>query len=126
MIADSSFLVALFHPEDELHGKAVSDFSASEATITVPDRVVEEVLTVFSYLDGWGAAMEVLAKILSNRRFEVRHLPEREWAEVARFSNSVAKKLSFTDYLVLYLSSKEGAAPLAYDRQLLKAAKTKR
>ncbi len=126
MIADSSFLVALFHPDDKFHSKAVSEFASNEATITVPDRIVEEVLTVFSYRKGWKHALQILGKMRSNSRFEFRRLSERDWGGVIEMSVSIAKKISFADYVVLYLSSAEDQLPLTYDRQMLKAAKARK
>lgn len=123
MIADSSFLVALFHQDDEFHARAVSEMASSDATITVSDRIAEEVLTVFSYRNGWDYALSILAKIRSNRRFEIRRLSEEDWERIIGMSASIGKKISFADYVVLYLSSAEGSLPLTYDQQLLKITK---
>ena len=43
MIADTSFLVALFLAEDELHDKALGNLiNYKQEKIIIPDRVLEE------------------------------------------------------------------------------------
>ena len=123
MIADSSFLVALFNANDPLHTRAAADLASSEALLTIPDRILEETLTVLSYKFGWKHSLGVLDKIRENRRFEIRHLSEDEWARVIAISAEAEKKISFPDYVVIYLSRSEGTLPLTYDAQIVKLAK---
>jgi len=123
MIADSSFLVSLFWKDDTLHKKALSEFRSSSATLSVPDRIIEETMSVLAYKEGWQTALDVLDKIVANRRFEVRHLSREEWSGIVALSKKLNKKISFNDYLVIYLSVREGSIPLAYDSQLLSMAR---
>jgi len=123
MIADSSFLVSLFWKDDTLHQKALSEFRSSSVTLSVPDRIIEETMSVLAYKEGWQTALEVLDRITTNRRFEVRHISREEWSGIVALSSKLNKKISFNDYLVIYLSVREGALPLTYDSQLLSIAR---
>ncbi|MFA4983187.1 MAG: PIN domain-containing protein [Candidatus Micrarchaeia archaeon] len=123
MIADSSFLVSLFWKDDTLHQKALSEFRASSVTLSVPDRIIEETMSVLAYKEGWQMALEVLDRIAINRRFELRHLSREEWYGIVALSKKLNKKISFNDYLVIHLSVREGCLPLAYDSQLLSLAR---
>ncbi|VVB58536.1 PIN domain protein [Candidatus Anstonella stagnisolia] len=124
MIADSSFLIALFHKDDELHQKAVELFAnLPESSIIVPDRMLEESFTVFSYKLGAEFALAFLEKLRINKSFVTYRIAESEWDETVKLASSMRKKMSFADYLAICLSKKTGEEILTFDRQVASAAK---
>ena len=126
MIADSSFLVALFLPEDELHMRAVQELSGIKENgffkLVIPDRVLEETFTVLCYKKGVSYALEILTKLLHNKDILIYHLEEEEWLSIKKFIEEKNKKMSFTDYLVAFLALREHKKILCFDEQIIKLA----
>lgn len=126
MIADTSYLFSLFNEDDDLNPSALEIFGGlMEETILVPDRVLEELFTITSYKLGVGTASLYLRKITSNAKFAIYCFDKEERDAVLRLAESKKVRMSFVDYLVLYLAQKTGEKLLCFDRQLSKLAKGK-
>ena len=124
MIADTSYLFSLFNEDDDLNPSALEIFGGlAKETILVPDRVLEELFTITAYKLGTDAAGVYLRKITSNSRFAVYYFDKEERDAVLRLAESRKVRMSFVDYLVLYLAQKTGEKLLCFDRQLSRLAK---
>ena len=121
MIVDTSFLVALFIVEDELHSKAISQLEELEnKELLVLDRVLEETFTVITYKKGINYMFSVLEKINKNTSFLISRLENNECCSVLELALKINKKLSFVDYAVLYLALKTNDSLLCFDVELNK------
>ena len=124
MIADSSFLVAFFHPDDLSHSKAVDQFSSmSGTTVIIPDRILEETFTVLTYNKGLEFALEVLKRIHFNSELAIYPVTQHETNEIFILAETIKKKISFADYCVVYLCNKLDMKPLCFDKQILSLLK---
>jgi len=124
MIADTSFLVALFIPEDELHNKAISLLETLKTKeILILDRVLEELFTVLTYKKGIIYSLEVLTKINKNKIFSMYNIDETESHLVLELATKLHKKLSFVDYAVIYLTLKNNDLLLCFDEEMNKLTK---
>ncbi len=120
MIVDSSALVALFIENDEHHPAALKGFTDKTIPLfVIPDRILEETLNVLIYRLGIEFALNVLGKIKANQRFSILPLSEVEHAEVLQTMGALRKKISFEDYLLVYLSLKSRHPPFSFDQQLM-------
>ncbi|MBS3152646.1 PIN domain-containing protein [Candidatus Woesearchaeota archaeon] len=121
MIADTSFLVALFLAEDELHDKALGNLiNYKQEKIIIPDRVLEETFTVLVYKKDINYALEVIDKLGKNNDIILYRIEEVDWTAIIRLVNKVKKKLSFVDYSVIYLCIKNGEKALCFDNEINK------
>ncbi len=122
MIADTSFLVALFLPEDELHNKAIIKLEKVKDSedILILDRVLEELFTVLTYKRGMQYAGNVLSKLDKNKNFFIFRLDENEWFYVIQLAVNTNKKLSFVDYAVISLALKNNEELLCFDEGINK------
>ncbi|MBI5226853.1 PIN domain-containing protein [Candidatus Micrarchaeota archaeon] len=119
MIADSSFLISFFTPDDVNHHQAVQEAKKDSGNVfVVPDRILEETMTAMTYKRGVTFALDLLDKLQKNRQFIVR--PTREEEIKATFSRIqlIQRKLSFIDYLVVELSVGLQTPVISFDRQL--------
>jgi len=103
MIADTSFLVALFIEEDELHEKSINELEKNKKEILITDRILEETFTVICYKKGVDYALMIYEIIKKFR-----------------------KKLSFADYTVIYLALKDNEKILCFDEELNKTINYRR
>jgi predicted nucleic acid-binding protein len=117
-VVDSSFLVSLFWPDDSLHDKAETDFSNSQETFLLLDRVVEETLTVLTYRSGLKPSLEIVSRLLRNDRFQLHRLSDSDWRDILEYICQSGKKISFTDYAVAFVSCQWRTFPLTYDKQI--------
>lgn len=119
MILDTSFLVALFIKEDELHEKAMDLIEKLEnQKLLLPDRVLEETFTVLSYKKGVKFALEVLNKLSINKDIINYRFNEAEYETILRLIKKLKKRLSFVDYIVVYLCLKNSERPLSFDEDI--------
>jgi|GEM_PF-937781 len=124
MIADTSFLVALFIPEDELHNKAISLLETLKTKeILILDRVLEELFTVLTYKKGIIYSLEVLTKINKNKIFSIYNIDETESHLVLELATKLHKKLSFVDYAVISFTLKNNDLLLCFDEEMNKLIK---
>lgn len=128
MIADTSFLVALFLPEDELHNKSIIKLEKVKDSedILILDRVLEELFTVLTYKRGMQYAGNVLNKLDKNKNFFIFRLDENEWFYVIQLAVNTNKKLSFVDYAVISLALKNNEELLCFDEGINKLVDTLR
>jgi predicted nucleic acid-binding protein len=124
MIADTSFLVALFLANDEHHEKAVEmSLESGKEEIIALDRVLEETFTVLVYKKGTGFAIECIGKLKANRRILVYSLDKSEEEETFEMAENTGQRMSYVDYAILLVSKKHGQKALTFDRQLEKEIK---
>lgn len=121
-VADSSFLVALFLPEDVNHKKAKEIFEKEDLLI-VPFDIIKETLTVITYKRGIEYSSKIWDLISSSNSFEIALEPSEK---IINFYLSLKKKISFFDASVLYFALTNKAEPCAFDKQLMKVWKTLR
>ncbi|MBI5393228.1 hypothetical protein HZA96_05135 [Candidatus Woesearchaeota archaeon] len=120
MIADSSFLIALFLEQDENHDNAIIDFSkVITDLILIPDRVLEEVFTVVTYKNGILYAIKVLERIKLNKRCFIYHLNSSEEEAIFALINKLKIRISFIDYCVAYLTIIKNEELLCYDQEII-------
>lgn len=121
MITDTSFLVALFLKDDDLHKLAIDKFNLMSEEIVVLDRVFEETFTVLTYKKGIEYGLEVLNKIESNKEFSIYKINDIEWISTIEFMKKLKRKLSFVDYLVIYFALKNHHNKiLSFDKEMNK------
>ncbi len=123
MIADTSFLIALFLPEDELHEKAIEVLSKNISSIVIIDRVLEETFTVLCYKKGLKFCLEVIAKIKNNKDIILAKFDEKEINAIFNLAIKINKKISFVDYAVLYYQMTFGEGILCFDNELINISK---
>ncbi len=124
MIADTSFLVALFLAEDELHESAKKELErCKEEQILILDRVIEETFTVLCYKKGLDFSISVVEKLNKNKKILIYRLDEKEFESIIELAKNVKKKLSFVDYSVIYLNIKIGERLLCFDNEIIKVVK---
>ncbi|MCD6482812.1 MAG: PIN domain-containing protein [Candidatus Aenigmarchaeota archaeon] len=121
-VVDSSFLVALFLPEDVNHKKAKEIFE-KEDLFMVPFDIIKETLTVITYKKGIEYSSKIWDFISSSNSFEIA-LGSSE--KIVNFYLSLKKKISFFDASVLYFALTNKAEPCTSDKQLMKVWKTLR
>ncbi len=114
-IADSSFLVALFLPEDINHEKAKKVFE-KEDLFLIPEDIVKEILTVICYKKGIKHAKEVW-KLISNS--DVFEIITDEYKKLVSFYISLNRKISYFDACVIYFAFLNDCEPCSFDKKLL-------
>lgn len=127
MIADTSFLVALFIVEDHLHDKALTKLETLKSSrIIISDRVLEETFTVLTYKKGIEYALTIIEKINKNKEFDIHKLDREEGNFIIELAIKIRKKISFVDYSVIYTFLKIREELLCFDEDLLKIVKSLR
>jgi len=124
MIVDTSFLVAFFLNEDELHEKAVNNFKNVNEHLIIPDRVLEETFTVICYKKGILYSLEILNKLKNNKDVIIYKIDYKECELIFDFAADLKKRFSFVDYIILYLTLNIPEKLLCFDDELIKTAKT--
>ncbi|MBS3136977.1 PIN domain-containing protein [Candidatus Woesearchaeota archaeon] len=120
MIADSSFLIALFIEEDGNHENAIIDFSnVGDNIILIPDRVLEETFTVVTYKKGILYTIGVLERIRLNKKCVIYHLSASEQEAIIALINKLKIRISFIDYCVAYLTIAKDEELLCYDKEII-------
>jgi len=103
MLADTSFLAALYLAEDEHHEEVERIYSQQEGFILL-DCVLEELLTVLTYKRGKGLAKRVYEKIKNSETMEIIYLSVSEKEDLyLKFIND-SKKIKFQDFALLQFS----------------------
>lgn len=119
VVADTSFLYALFNDDDEHNLRSLLDFERlKDEKILVPDRVLEELFGITTYKKGIGHAFLTLDKISSNRSFLVYYIGAEEQEAIFQLARVERKRLSFVDYAAVYLARRNKERLLCFDRQL--------
>src|SRR3989344_2488667 len=119
MIADTSFLVALYIGEDELHEKAFSKFEIlTNEDILILDRVLEETFTVITYKKGIRYALNIIEKINKNKNFIIHRLDDNEFMSLTNLALKLNKKISFVDYAIINFFIKNQDSLLCFDEEI--------
>ena len=120
MIVDTSFLVAFFIPEDELHAESLQIITEikESANLIIPNRVIEELFTVLVYKKSVQYALEIIRKLENNRNIFIYEIDEEERKVIIRMVQRYRIKMSFTDYVVAYLTLKNNEELLCFDKQV--------
>ncbi|HLC86176.1 MAG TPA: PIN domain-containing protein [Candidatus Nanoarchaeia archaeon] len=126
MIADTSFLVALFIEEDELHEKSINELEKNKKEILITDRILEETFTVICYKKGVDYALMIFEKLKNNKDIIFYQLSEEEIKKIYEIIKKFRKKLSFADYTVIYLALKDNEKILCFDEELNKTINYRR
>ncbi len=123
MIVDTSFLIAFFLNEDELHEKAINNFKNVNGHLIIPDRVLEETFTVLCYKKGVVYSLEVINKLKNNKDIIIYKIDYKESELIFEFVADIKKKFSFVDYIILYLALNTHEKLLCFDDELVKIVK---
>ncbi len=124
-IADSSFLVSLALAEDENHKKAVAELKKiKDGKILICNHVLHETLTVLLYKRNSFFCRGFYQAISMTDGIIFKFIPMEEENEILNDFLSQESKLSFVDISVKNIAEKSGYCILAFDRDLLKAAKS--
>ncbi len=125
MISDTSFLIAFFLPEDELHDMAISKLKVLKLgdNIIISRSVLEETFTVLTYKRGVKYALNILELLEKNKNFLLLNSDENEWVAVINLAKNLKKKLSFVDYSVINLVLRTNEDLLCFDDELNKIVK---
>lgn len=119
VVADTSFLYALYNEEDPHHVRAKKDLHSGEP-IYVPMSVITETISLIHYRMGYATANRILKHVLNlplARAHEGAPLP----AVAAAFEHAKGK-LSFVDAVVVETCHALAAKPLTYDVEIQEAA----
>jgi len=123
MIADSSFLVSLFLPEDMNHENAKKEYTKYDEYLLIPVCVLEETVNVLIYKRGFDFSLRVSDELLQNERIIVYYPDEDEILETIELMNKTKKKMSMIDYEVAYFAVQKKEALLCFDKQILSLVK---
>lgn len=124
MIVDASFLVALFLPEDVHHEKAVKVLKQhKDHVLIIVDRIIEETMAVLIYKKSIHYAFQVLQRLQANKMVHMYDIDARLQKDIFELMQRVGKRLSFTDYVVVFLARYYGVYALCFDKEILKLAK---
>jgi predicted nucleic acid-binding protein len=121
LIADSSFLVALFYDADSLYPRAMRDLESLTGPHIIADRVLEETFTALCYKIGAREAQLSIQKIRANKQFSILTLNEVDIRLAWALAEKVEKKFSFVDCVVITLCRQMKQPPLSYDQAMVKA-----
>ncbi|MBU0527626.1 PIN domain-containing protein [Candidatus Micrarchaeota archaeon] len=123
IVADSSFLVSLFLPNDINHSEAKEIFTKTTDKIFISNIILYETLTVINYKGGNREKSDAYEKIRSNRSFVIGNLNNSELELILQKFVSAKNKLSYPDISVVYLTKKSKTNALSFDKDLIKAIK---
>ena len=120
-ILDTSFLVSLFVIEDENHPKAVELFEKNrEDEMLLLDTILFETLTLLNRRKGMATARETYGMLVANSKLHVHYLTDRQRSEVLELFLAQKGRLSLADMSVAHACKTALAAPLAFDKDLLR------
>jgi predicted nucleic acid-binding protein len=120
-VADTSALVGLFVATDEHHEAALRAFE-DPTPVVVPAEILAEAMLLLARRFGPTKARAAGDALWALDNIEVQ--PSGTGVLMAAWGELAAnRKLTFPDCIVVAWCREEGAAPLAFDRDLLRAAK---
>ncbi|MFA6907729.1 MAG: PIN domain-containing protein [Candidatus Micrarchaeia archaeon] len=121
MVLDTSFLFSLFHPLDVNHARALKIFEKHRnEDMLITDSILFETLTVLNRKLGMDAARAAYGGLLSNSRLQVHYLTEGQRKEILSEFLKQKGRLSMADISVMHACKTALAAPLAFDKDLIK------
>ena len=122
MIADTSFLVSLYSPDDSNNQKAKKIYAANKGYILIPLSIFEETINVILYKKGVDSCMDVADDMLRNKDNIIYYPDEYEVLDVIDIIKRLKRKMSINDYEVAYLAAEKGEDLLCFDKQILSLA----
>ncbi|MFH1094770.1 MAG: PIN domain-containing protein [Candidatus Micrarchaeota archaeon] len=119
-ILDSSVLVAMYHDRDVHHSKAEELLKTirEDEPLILNDYLVNESSTVVLRKAGLERAKTMLATILENQQFQIRHTTEEEFGDIVACFKSQNSTLSFVDCSIICLSKAMGCRVETFDKTL--------
>ncbi len=121
IVLDTSFLISFFLTEDQNHAKAVELFEKHrEDEMLLLDTILFETLSVLNRRRGMETARVAYEKLTSNSKLQMHYLTDSQRKEVLEHFLSQKGRLSTADMSVVHACKTALAAPLAFDRDLLK------
>ncbi len=124
LIADSSFLVAFFLPQDTCHEVAKKQFTDIDDRIFISDRILQETLSAINYKGSSEEKRNSYTRIITNKIFIIDFLSNVEFEEILKEFLDQNNKLSFADISVIYFANKSKSKVLAFDRGILNKVKS--
>lgn len=122
LIADTSFLYALFSSTDHFHDKA-RRAAEKGAPIAVPPEIFSETLALIQYRQGFDRAKAAGAWIRDQGHIEVGlgspAIRDKSW----RIFGVGKGRLSYPDAVVLAWCEAHAAEPLAFDESIVSRAR---
>ncbi len=122
-IADSSFLVALFLPNDYNHEKAKNIFIKNQEKIFISNIILYETLTVINYKGSSKEKKQAYERIISNNIFCIETITKSELDNILVEFVNHSTKLSFPDVCVVYIANKIKSKVFTFDKNILKILK---
>ncbi len=121
-ILDSSIWIAYLHIADSQHKKAVDLLAQVPQPYLVPEYVISEVCSVLAMRAGKGVVKNFLEVVFHNSDTRVLYCENDLFLETVKYFAEIPEKhLSFTDTMLLSLSSEYST--LTFDKKLEKAIK---
>lgn len=118
LVADTSFLYALFSESDAMHARAVREGGNLESLL-VPAEILSETLALVHYRQGFDLARSAGEWVRTQDIVEIgistRSTLDRAWHEY----QGALGRLSYPDAIVVSWCRSTGARPLSFDRHLL-------
>lgn len=122
-VADTSFIMTLFDSTDPRQGEARSKVADTEPII-VPAEVLTETLGVVHARRGFAAANALWVDLGKIPHLEFLETAEGE--ETAHFFDGARGALTWVDAAVVARCIAEGAEPLCFDDDIVKAVRSRR
>lgn len=119
MIADTSFLFALYSGPDAHHAQALGKFGElmqSGECILIPSEVAIELCSLMTYRMSLGEALETIDMLFLDPMFVLEDF--RSIYEISAFLKELGASISYTDAVVLLHSRIARQGILTFDRQM--------
>lgn len=126
IIADSSFLVAFFNKKDSQHQKAIDDmkkFDETNEEFVITEHVLGETATVLLYQNGLEAAVRFID--FSREKCSIQGWDADDFQASLSCFKEQARKLSYIDSTLVYLSGVLRCRVATYDENILKEIERK-
>lgn len=119
MIADTSFLFALYSKPDEHHLEALAEFEKlmqQGSNILVPSEVAMELCSLMTYRMGLDEALESVDRLFRDPMYVLEGF--RSLYEVSAFLRELGANISYTDAAVLLHGRNARQGILTFDYQM--------
>jgi len=120
-VLDTSFIISIFLIEDENHPKAVAIFNNhNNEELLLLDTILFETLSLLNRRKGMDEAREVHGKLLACSKLHMHYLSDAQRKEVVKAFLEQKGRLSPADISVILACKTALAAPLAFDKEIVK------
>ncbi|MBI5224079.1 PIN domain-containing protein [Candidatus Micrarchaeota archaeon] len=121
-VLDTSFLVALYLPNDSNYKKAISMASRiSDEELLLCDVILFETLTVLKYKATSELCKTAYEELTQNKNIRFFSFTESERTEILKLFLCQTKKLSTADVSLIYLAKKTKCEIVTFDSEILKS-----